>query len=72
MSGVPRITEIYALVIQRITGFFAILPKDTNSPRGRENTSVTTNICTVTIIPSNSWGSMAAISANQFIVCSIN
>ena len=39
----------------RTTRFADIRPKATTRPRGSENTSVTTNICTLVSIPPMSW-----------------
>lgn len=43
--------DIYILVSQRIGAIFDILPKDTISPRGNENTNVNTKISTEINIP---------------------
>ena len=55
MSGVPRMIDMYALKIVRITTFFAIRPNETRSPSGNENNSVTAKSINVTTIPSPSF-----------------
>lgn len=47
--------EIYADTMLRMITFFDILPKQTRSPSGREQISVTQKISTVIPIPLISW-----------------
>ena len=55
MSGVPRMMEMYTLIIFRSMIFLDIRPKATNSPKIKESTSVTKNICTDVSMPSPSF-----------------
>ena len=75
IRGVPRIMEMYADTIPLITGFLDILPKQISSPRGSENTSVTTKISTDTTIPPASCWSITlkdlSFPPEKFFSCTV-
>ena len=62
IKGVPRIMEMYNLKMVRTTGFFAILPNEIKSPKGREKISVVPKISKDTHIQSISLSSIIDIS----------
>jgi hypothetical protein len=51
IKGVPRIKDIYTLVIFKIIGFLLMRQKETISPKGRETISVTAKIIKLVAIP---------------------